>query len=614
MATDNFQSLQNFHEQLLQEQTKITDENRQKFTGQVKDYIERAKSTGSNISATRERDQVRANLRYWANYVYSIEKIFPDTELAPSTQGTSRNWFGILLGAAITVMVAIFAITSLLPRSFTNPPATEAASTEDAMALIEQFATQTAAALDGTTPTAPTTTPQVSPTTAVSGINVILSSPVNGDDISPDINFKGIYENLMPGWNIHVLFIKGDKYFPTKEYYPIPAQQIGNEWTIRTRLLESPEELAKPQSYSIILAISLDDTSRDLLLNSAENGIDFNSLPSTVIPFQNSSAVLLRKQGFTAIQGTRLVYPVFDGRSYDLYSSKPDGSDEIQLTNTKDLDERWPKLSPDGTRLVYVQVVRGTNTQSIHVMDSNGDQEIITSEKNVLEDPQWSPDAAYISYALGDTTRSATNARWSIHIYRLSDGEDENISGESAPVYLNRYHSWLPDGNSLIYNAITKNSKTSGFINVTIDDQKTETLFFDSEREDITPHLSNFGDGYLLTYATIDQVSYSHDIFAVISLGREAPLEGTPIRLTRAPGGTDYPILSPDLKSIFYVFEGKIYKVDLSVDGTNIVLTPGKNNADKEYYGDVVTETGTSAYNPSFDIHYMNIFISIITP
>jgi hypothetical protein len=193
MATDNFQSLQNFHEQLLQEQTKITDENRQKFTGQVKDYIERAKSTGSNISATRERDQVRANLRYWANYVYSIEKIFPDTELAPSTQGTSRNWFGILLGAAITVMVAIFAITSLLPRSFTNPPATEAASTEDAMALIEQFATQTAAALDGTTPTAPTTTPQVSPTTAVSGINVILSSPVNGDDISPDINFKGIY-------------------------------------------------------------------------------------------------------------------------------------------------------------------------------------------------------------------------------------------------------------------------------------------------------------------------------------------------------------------------------------------------------------------------------------
>ena len=138
MATDNFQSLQNIHESLLQKQIKITDENRDQFNKEVKDYIEQTKQAGSNIFSTRERDQVRANLRYWANYVYSIEKIVPDTELAPSTQGTSRNWFGIILGAAITVIVAIFAITSLLPHSFITPPATEAPSTEDSTALIEQ--------------------------------------------------------------------------------------------------------------------------------------------------------------------------------------------------------------------------------------------------------------------------------------------------------------------------------------------------------------------------------------------------------------------------------------------------------------------------------------------
>ena len=614
MATDNFQSLQNIHESLLQKQLKVTDENREQFTKEVKDFIEQTKQAGSNISSTRERDQVRANLRYWANYVYSVEKIFPDTELAPSTQGKTENKFGMVIGVAITVIIAILAITFILPKSTMTLPASPTPSIENPMSLIEQYASQTAAASSDVTLTPLTETPQTSSTPATSGINVILSSPASGDNISPDINFSGIYENLMPGWNIHVLFIKGDKYFPTKEYYPIPAQQTGDEWTIHTKLQESPEELGKPQSYSVILAISLDAASRDLLLNSAETGIDFNSLPSTVIPFQNSSAVLLRKQGFTAIQGTRLVYPVFDGRSYDLYSSNPDGSNKVQLTNTKDLDERWPKLSPDGTRLLYVQVVRGTNVQSIHVMDSNGDQELITSNKNVLEDPQWSPDAAYISYALGDTSISSNKAYWNIHIYRLSTGEDQNISGEAAPTYLNRYHAWLPDGGSLIYNAITKNSKTSGFIKVTVDDQKIETLFFDSEREDISPHLFNLGDGYLLTYSTIDQTSYSHDIFAVIDPSREAPFDGTPTRLTKAPGGTDYPIPSPDGKSIFYMFEGKIYKVDFSIDGTNIVLTPGKNNADKEYYGDVITDTGTTAYNPSFDINNMDMYIPILAP
>ena len=146
MATDNFQSLQNIHESLLQKQLKVTDENREQFTKEVKDFIEQTKQAGSNISSTRERDQVRANLRYWANYVYSVEKIFPDTELAPSTQGKTENKFGMVIGVAITVIIAILAITFILPKSTMTLPASPTPSIENPMSLIEQYASQTAAA------------------------------------------------------------------------------------------------------------------------------------------------------------------------------------------------------------------------------------------------------------------------------------------------------------------------------------------------------------------------------------------------------------------------------------------------------------------------------------
>jgi hypothetical protein len=120
MSEINFKFLQNWHETLLQKQQKISEENKQDFTKEVKDYTEQAKRGGSYISSNRERDQLRANLRYWANYIYSVDKTFPDIELAPSNVKGTPFWvttFGILIMFILPIVLAAYFIVQTIQRS-----------------------------------------------------------------------------------------------------------------------------------------------------------------------------------------------------------------------------------------------------------------------------------------------------------------------------------------------------------------------------------------------------------------------------------------------------------------------------------------------------------------
>jgi len=600
MAEVNFKFLQNLHESLLQKQQKISEKNQQEFTKEVRTFIEQAKQGGRNIASTRERDQIRANLRYWANYIYSVDKTFPDTELAPSSVTSSAIPASTIL-ILVIIGIVIFVLAGF--RAFARNGISE---TETPSSIPPTF---TSTATISVTSQAPINTP----TPESSGFNVILSSPENGDDITPLIEFNGIYDNLQSGWAIHVLFIKDGKYFPIREYYSIPEQPTTNNWTIQTQLVENSEELSKAQNYSFVLAISLDDASREMLFKSSTTGIDFELLPPTVITFKDTNTIIYRKKGYAAILGTRLVYPVFDGSSYDLFTSNPDGSDIRQITFTRDVDEKSPNLSADGTKIVYIQVKQSTNVHSIHIMDSNGenDFEIINGEKNVLEQPQWSPDSAYILYTLGDTSGSSNVTYWSIHTYQLLTGDDKNISGEPQPHILNRYHSWMPNSKDIVFNAGTARTGTSGFVKVSVNSPDVDSLFFDTTEQEVQPSIGQLQNGYLLTYTVIDPNNFSHTIYAVRDSNEQVPFDGSPVRLTKDSGGADYPILQPDSKAIYYIREGNIYKVEFSIEGGKIILIQGTNIDDGEYYGDLVVKTAQVSENPSFDINFMDTYFPI---
>ncbi|MBI5566155.1 MAG: hypothetical protein HY870_14760 [Chloroflexi bacterium] len=74
-----FDELQREHEQLLE----------QADVAAVVAYIDRARAQAAQIGDPRERDQLRANLRYWASYVYDRNGTYPATTLLPAAMGKS---------------------------------------------------------------------------------------------------------------------------------------------------------------------------------------------------------------------------------------------------------------------------------------------------------------------------------------------------------------------------------------------------------------------------------------------------------------------------------------------------------------------------------------------
>ena len=78
-----FQDLQAQHEALLKRQAAPDDP--AQFWADVQSFIDRVRSNAEDISAPRERDQLRAILRFWASYVYDQTHSYPDTTLRPAT-------------------------------------------------------------------------------------------------------------------------------------------------------------------------------------------------------------------------------------------------------------------------------------------------------------------------------------------------------------------------------------------------------------------------------------------------------------------------------------------------------------------------------------------------
>jgi hypothetical protein len=77
-----FQDLQAEHEALLKRHETPADP--AQFWADVQHFIERVRIDAEDISAPRERDQLRAILRFWASYVYDKTGSYPDTTMRPA--------------------------------------------------------------------------------------------------------------------------------------------------------------------------------------------------------------------------------------------------------------------------------------------------------------------------------------------------------------------------------------------------------------------------------------------------------------------------------------------------------------------------------------------------
>src|SRR5215208_7534899 len=82
---NSFQELQQEHIDLLRRYE--TNKESADFIKQVREYIEQVLNASRAISDSRERNQLRANLRFWGAYIYDQTGTYPNLTLLPSETG-----------------------------------------------------------------------------------------------------------------------------------------------------------------------------------------------------------------------------------------------------------------------------------------------------------------------------------------------------------------------------------------------------------------------------------------------------------------------------------------------------------------------------------------------
>ena len=80
MTKNDFRALQSKHLKLLRRQE---DASLEEMVEYAKSYIERVLLASGDITSNLERDQLRANLRYWATIVAEGTGEYPKIDLIP---------------------------------------------------------------------------------------------------------------------------------------------------------------------------------------------------------------------------------------------------------------------------------------------------------------------------------------------------------------------------------------------------------------------------------------------------------------------------------------------------------------------------------------------------
>jgi Tol biopolymer transport system component len=143
----------------------------------------------------------------------------------------------------------------------------------------------------------------------------------------------------------------------------------------------------------------------------------------------------------------KLVYETFENNSFDICIINADGSGRKKITNTSGIHEMYPKVSPDGKKISYLEDTgEGRNRKrDIYVMNIDGSGRTLISKDS--REQCWSPDGKYIAFVKSESTRRFSLDSWStkgLFIYDMSTGQVR----EHANKTLEHLYSlgWSPDG------------------------------------------------------------------------------------------------------------------------------------------------------------------------
>jgi Tol biopolymer transport system component len=162
--------------------------------------------------------------------------------------------------------------------------------------------------------------------------------------------------------------------------------------------------------------------------------------------------------------GARIAFQQDAGPNPEIWTALPDGSDLRRLTSNSDPD-RHPAWSPDGTKIAFASDrSAGTSLSDLYVMNADGTGQVaITSTPDVDEDyPAWSPDGKRIAFSRDGEIATVVPAGTGLVV--LTATERFEIEPD-----------WSPSGTQLVYRVginaddeiFRMNADGSGVTNIT---------------------------------------------------------------------------------------------------------------------------------------------------
>jgi dipeptidyl aminopeptidase/acylaminoacyl peptidase len=112
-----------------------------------------------------------------------------------------------------------------------------------------------------------------------------------------------------------------------------------------------------------------------------------------------SSSDLLKE---LASYRNRIVYETNRDGNWELYLCNADGSHPVNLTRTPDVDELYPKPSPDGSKICFVadEGKGDAKVRNIYFMNSDGTSRVKIAANG--REPCWNADGTQIAYLGGE--------------------------------------------------------------------------------------------------------------------------------------------------------------------------------------------------------------------
>jgi dipeptidyl aminopeptidase/acylaminoacyl peptidase len=183
----------------------------------------------------------------------------------------------------------------------------------------------------------------------------------------------------------------------------------------------------------------------------------------------------------------KIVYESNRDGNFELYICNADGSNPVNLTNTKDVDEVYPKPSPDGTKICFCadEGKGDAKIRNIYFMNSDGTgrTKIATNGR----EPCWSPDGTKIAYMKGEFEKFtySDTATKGLYIYDLKTKETrQHVNDKLLHLYT---LNWSRDGKWFVATVHGALGFRHNILAIEADGDKYYDLKLDGCRPNISP-------------------------------------------------------------------------------------------------------------------------------